>query len=132
MRHKNEPHRRIAHLTSPDSSDRPGTVEFTIGYFGKLAPSEAHKTSGVDPGIPEDLRESNEFKEAKDVALNDLEAAVLVCPPDEEWVSGIVGVQVHEIRELGVGRGGRKGDEGGLGVRRKVKEGVGMGSVRDR
>ncbi|KAI0050335.1 hypothetical protein FA95DRAFT_1555850 [Auriscalpium vulgare] len=128
MRHKNEAHRRISHLISPDTSNRPGTVEYTAGYYAKMPPNESLKTAGHDPGIPEDLRASEEFKEARDTALSDLEAAVLVCPPDpHEYVSGVVGVQVHEIRDLGVGRGGRLGEKGGQGMGGKLKESIGLG-----
>ncbi|KAI0267273.1 hypothetical protein BC834DRAFT_822647 [Gloeopeniophorella convolvens] len=125
MREKNEARRRIANLASPDNSQRPGSVEFTIGYYSKLPPNSSLKTEGHDPGIPEDLRQSSDFKEKRDTALNDLEAAVLVCPPDTAWVSGIVGVQVHEIRELGVGRGGRLGERAS-GIGDKLKERVGL------
>lgn len=40
--------------------------------------------------------------------MSDLEAAVLVTPPDPEWPSGVVSVQVHEIRGLGVKTEGRE------------------------
>ncbi|KAI0057306.1 hypothetical protein BV25DRAFT_1973301 [Artomyces pyxidatus] len=128
IRNKNTAHRRIVHLSSPDSSDRPGTIEFTAGYYPKMHPDTSLKTAGHDPGIPEDLRESNDFKEERDTALSDLEAAVLVCPPDaKEWVSGIVGVQVHEVRDLGVGRGGRMGESSAHGMGGKLKDMIGLG-----
>ncbi len=40
--------------------------------------------------------------------MNDLEAAVLVTPPDPEWPSGVLSVQLHEIRGLGVKKEGRE------------------------
>ena len=40
--------------------------------------------------------------------MNDLEASELVTPPDPEWPSGILSVQVHEIRGLGVKKEGRE------------------------
>ena len=54
-----------------------------------------------------ELREQPEFKKKGTVALNELEAAVLVTPPDNEWPSGILSIQVHEIRDLSVKQGGR-------------------------
>jgi len=48
-------------------------VEFTIGYYAKTWPNSALKTDGSDPGIPKELREKPEFKEARATALNDLE-----------------------------------------------------------
>lgn len=49
-----------------------------------------------------------EFQNARSIALDDLEAAVLVTPPDPEWPSGIVSIQVHEVRGLGVKTEGRE------------------------
>ena len=40
--------------------------------------------------------------------MNDLEAAVLVTPPDPQWPTGILSVQVHEIRGLGIKMEGRE------------------------
>lgn len=84
---------------------------------------------GVDPGISDNLRESNELREAKDVALDKLNVAVLVFLLDEKWMFEIVGLQVHAIREVGVEKCGRKGDEDRFGLRRKVRKGVRMGVV---
>ncbi|KDQ51904.1 hypothetical protein JAAARDRAFT_139718 [Jaapia argillacea MUCL 33604] len=102
VRNKNKPVRRWSPLASPDDEDRPGSIEYTVGYYGKTVPNSAFKTDGSDPGIPEDLKNNPEFAQARAVALNDLEAAVLVTPPDPELPSGILSVQVHEIRELSV------------------------------
>ncbi|KAI0643938.1 hypothetical protein C8Q79DRAFT_977606 [Trametes meyenii] len=120
IRERAKPTRRVSHLSSPDSRNRSGSLEYTVGYYGKLPPSEALATDGSDPSLPDDLRERPEFKDARAVALNDLEAAVLVTPPDPEWPSGILSVQVHEIRDLAVKtmgkeRKGKKGREGEKG-----------------
>ncbi|PCH37535.1 hypothetical protein WOLCODRAFT_128544, partial [Wolfiporia cocos MD-104 SS10] len=117
IRQRAKPVRRISSLSSPDSKHRPGSIEYTVGYYGKLAPNSALATDGADPGIPEDLRAQPEFKEARAVALSDLEAAVLVTPPDPELPSGILSMQVHEIRDLTVRLGGeeRKGLDGEKG-----------------
>jgi hypothetical protein len=108
LRDHANPHRRIASLCDPHSRHVPGQLEYTIGYYAKRAPTTALKTDGIDPGIPEDLRDKAEFQQAKEVAMNDLEAAVLVTPPDPEWPSGILSVQVHEIRGLNVKKEGRE------------------------
>ncbi|KAI0325709.1 hypothetical protein GY45DRAFT_1339924, partial [Cubamyces sp. BRFM 1775] len=76
------------------------------------------------------------FKEARAVALNDLEAAVLVTPPDPEWPSGILSVQVHEIRDLSVktmgkerkGGKGREGEKGQDEGEETAEEGEGLPS----
>ena len=73
-----------------------------------MPPTKSLKNNGDDPGIPKDLQDRPEFQKARQVAMNDLEAAVLVTPPDPEWPSGILSVQVHEIRDLGVKMEGRE------------------------
>ncbi|KAH9847036.1 hypothetical protein C2E23DRAFT_850404 [Lenzites betulinus] len=120
IRERGKPTRRVSPLTSPDSKDRPGSLEYTVGYYGKVPPNKALTTDGSDPSLPDDLRERPEFKDARAVALNDLEAAVLVTPPDPEYPSGLLSVQVHEIRDLtaktqGKERKGGKGREGEKG-----------------
>ena len=120
LRQRGEPMRRVSPLASPDSRSRPGSIEYTAGYYGKLPPNKTLSTDGSDPNLPEDLRGQPEFKDARAVALNDLEAAVLVTPPDPEWPSGILSVQVHEIRDLaaktlGKGHGNTKRREGEKG-----------------
>lgn len=118
IRHKGKATRHVLPLQSPDSKDRPGLIEYTVGYYAKMPPNGALSTDGTDPGIPEDLKQQPEFKEARAIALNDLEAAVLVTPPDPEWPSGILSVQIHEIRDLAVRtegketRGNREGEKG--------------------
>ena len=102
IRQRGKPVRRVSPLSSPDSQDRPGCLEYTVGYYGKLPPNKELSTDGSDPSLPEDLRDKPEFKDARAVALNDLEAAVLVTPPDPDWPSGLLSVQVHEIRDLSV------------------------------
>ncbi|CDO71515.1 hypothetical protein BN946_scf184910.g14 [Trametes cinnabarina] len=120
IRERGKPTRRVSPLSSPDSQNRPGSIEYTVGYYGKLPPNKALATDGSDPSLPDDLRNQPEFKDARAVALNDLEAAVLVTPPDPEWPSGLLSVQVHEIRDLSVKtmgkeRRGGKGREGEKG-----------------
>ncbi|OSD00665.1 hypothetical protein PYCCODRAFT_1479096 [Trametes coccinea BRFM310] len=120
IRERGKPTRRVSPLSSPDSQSRPGSIEYTVGYYGKLPPNKALATDGSDPSLPDDLRNQPEFKDARAVALNDLEAAVLVTPPDPEWPSGLLSVQVHEIRDLSVKtmgkeRRGGKGREGEKG-----------------
>ncbi|RPD52908.1 hypothetical protein L226DRAFT_617720 [Lentinus tigrinus ALCF2SS1-7] len=117
IRQRGKPVRRVSPLSSPDSQSRPGSLEYTVGYYGKVPPNKGLMTDGSDPRLPDDLRKRPEFKDARSVALNDLEAAVLVTPPDEEWPSGLLSMQVHEIRDLSVKTMGkeRKGGKGGKG-----------------
>ena len=96
-------------------------MEHTVGFFAKMAPNDGLATDGSDPAIPEDLKQENpDFHEARAVALNDLEAAVLVTPPDPDWPSGILSIQVHEVRDLKVKTEGR--EKSMLGQGRKEGE----------
>ncbi|EKM56734.1 uncharacterized protein PHACADRAFT_207924 [Phanerochaete carnosa HHB-10118-sp] len=123
VRHGGQPHRRVAKLGDPHSKHVPGVLEYTVGYYPKRPPTEGLKRDGQDPGIPEDLRDRQEFKNAKEIALNDLEAAVLVTPPDPEWPSGILSVQVHEIRGLGIKKEGREMNVAKTGGSREGEKG---------
>ena len=136
IRQRGKPVRRVSPLSSPDSQDRPGCLEYTVGYYGKLPPNKELSTDGSDPSLPEDLRAKPEFKDARAVALNDLEAAVLVTPPDPDWPSGLLSVQVHEIRDLSVksmgkerkGGKGREGEKGQDEGEETVEEAEGLPS----
>ena len=136
IRQRGKPVRRVSPLSSPDSQDRPGCLEYTVGYYGKLPPNKELTTDGSDPSLPEDLRDKPEFKDARAVALNDLEAAVLVTPPDPDWPSGLLSVQVHEIRDLAVktmgkerkGGKGREGEKGQVEGEETVEEAEGLPS----
>ncbi|KAI0363405.1 hypothetical protein BV20DRAFT_975731 [Pilatotrama ljubarskyi] len=136
IRQRGTPTRRVSPLSSPDSQHRPGSIEYTVGYYGKWPPNKALSTDGSDPSLPDDLRARPEFKEARSAALNDLEAAVLVTTPDPEWPSGLLSVQVHEIRDLAVktlgkerrGGKGREGEKGQDEDEDTAEEGEGLPS----
>ena len=46
IRHRGTPVRRVSPLASPDSLSRPGSLEYTIGYYGKRPPNAALATDG--------------------------------------------------------------------------------------
>ncbi|KAL5494884.1 hypothetical protein ACEPAI_346 [Sanghuangporus weigelae] len=122
MKNKNKPFRRICPLTSPNSQDRPGHLDFTAGYYSKMWPDRALETDGSDPTIPDDLKKhDSDFQDAGSKALNDLEATVLRTPPSPEWPSGILGIQVHEIRDLKIRMEGRETSILGKGRREGAK-----------
>ncbi|KZT54274.1 hypothetical protein CALCODRAFT_557073 [Calocera cornea HHB12733] len=103
IRHRGKAFRRCMALQGTDKGTKmPGELEFTVGFYGKVPPTTALKTDGADPGIPEDLKDKPEFKEARATALSDLEAAVLVTPPDPAYPSGLLSVQIHEVTDLGI------------------------------
>lgn len=106
VKDKNKAHRRIGHLISPEKRDRPGKIEFTVGYYAKLPPNprarkEPGDAPGRDPGLPEDLNVPDPDNQDS-TAIGNIEKTVLRCPLDDEWVSGLLAVQIHEIRDLDV------------------------------
>ncbi|EED84133.1 predicted protein [Postia placenta Mad-698-R] len=60
IRQRGKPIRRISPLSNPDSKHRPGSIEYTVGYYGKIPPNPSLSTDGADPGIPNDLRNKPE------------------------------------------------------------------------
>lgn len=136
MKKKNTAHRRVGHLISPDRRSRPGKIEFTVGYYAKVPPNpKARKTPGDsvgrDPGLPEDL-DIPDPDNQDSTAIGDIEKAVLRCPPDDEWVTGLLAIQIHEVRDLDVGRGGYVGGgtgKLGLGIKEHAKSAVGLAAT---
>ncbi|KAG8785615.1 hypothetical protein FRC15_001048 [Serendipita sp. 397] len=98
MSKHNQATRKTVSMLQPTSNKESGTIEYTIGFFSKLAPGSTSSATE----IPQDILEKDVFKKARKSTLTDLEAAVAVTPPPDDFVSGILGIQLHEIRELGV------------------------------
>ncbi|KAG8802944.1 hypothetical protein FRC17_006310, partial [Serendipita sp. 399] len=94
----NEATRKVVAMRQSGTNKESGTVEYTIGFFSKLAPGSTNSATE----IPQEILEKDSFKKARQSALTDLEAAVAITPPPDDFVSGILGIQLHEIRELGV------------------------------
>lgn len=82
--------RRVLPMREPLSDKESGTMEFTLGFYSKATPG----TSDSNGEIPQQLLDSEAYKKARKSTLTDLEAAVAVTPPAEDFLSGILGVQV--------------------------------------
>jgi Ca2+-dependent lipid-binding protein len=123
LRKKNTVSRQSFEVTKSGSQDACGRLEFTIGYYDKLSPSDKFKTDGSNPQIPDDLKDYPEIKGTKATTLSELEELVMRCSPDPEYPSGLLSIQIHEICNLEVrtegketigSREGKKGqDDGG-------------------
>lgn len=98
MSNHNAASHKITPMNKPLSNKVSGTIEYTIGFFSKLAPGASDSATE----IPKEILDKEDFKKVRKSTLTDLEAAVVVTPPPEDFVSGILGIQLHEIRELGV------------------------------
>lgn len=116
MRNGGKVTRRCEELAPPKGKSEGksrGSVEFTVGFFGKRPPNEELRTDGADPGLPreEALRADLARAETRATALNKLEDAVLHCPPDPAWPCGVVSVYVHGLTDLVAGRSGKLDEE---------------------
>ena len=118
-----------------------GSLEFTIAFYEKADPNPAFRAEkwkktlpnpeGKGSNKPTDLSPDSTDADrpsddegiiCPDNTLNDLEAAVMTCAPDPELPSGILSIQVHELRNIGFklnkgtkgkgrGPGGSEGEE---------------------
>jgi hypothetical protein len=86
----NEVFRRIVPMKEALSNKESGSMEFTVGFFSKVAPGADDSSSS----IPQAILDKEEFKKARKSTLSDLEAAVAITPPNEDYLSGILGIQV--------------------------------------
>lgn len=94
IRHKGNASRRSEPLSSGLNVSKKalGTLEFTIGYYPKMNP----------PGTPEGDA-SNASKAdlaAKQAPMAMVEDTVMTTPPSPLYPSGLLSVQIHEIRDL--------------------------------
>ncbi|CAE6406868.1 unnamed protein product [Rhizoctonia solani] len=112
---KNQSFRSIEPITRGE-----GSLEFTVGFYEKADPNPAFRAEKWKRKLPKpEESRSDESAEPSsnstdtdgplddeeimrpDGALNDLEAAVMTCAPDPDLPSGILLIQVHELRNLG-------------------------------
>jgi hypothetical protein len=77
-------------MQKPLSGKESGTMEFTMGFYSKVTPG----TSASSTEIPGNILETDAYKKARKTTLTDLEAAVVVTSPQDEFLSGILGIQV--------------------------------------
>ncbi|QRV80408.1 C2 domain-containing protein [Ceratobasidium sp. AG-Ba] len=148
IKNKNRSSRRI----EPVQGEK-GTLEFTVGFYEKEAPNPAfraakwkksiaenqdgnknnNKPPDLSPDSTSDERSADDDEYIRpDNALNDLEAAVMTCAPDPELPSGIISIQIHEMRNIGFkltkgtkARGRGPGDEDDM----EEEEGEGLPST---
>lgn len=86
----NEAFRKIVPMKEALSNKESGSIEYTIGFFSKVPPG----ADDTNSEIPQSILDTARFKEARKGTLTDLEAAVAVTPPNEDYLSGILGIQV--------------------------------------
>lgn len=70
-------------------------------FHRKIPPSASLRSDGKDPAIPPDLKDHCDVKNTQSKSLSELEDAVVMTPPDPQWPSGLLSIQIHEIRDMG-------------------------------
>jgi len=80
-------------MKKPRCDKQVGTIEFTMGFYSKVVPGMSE--SNVE--VPQQILETEAYKKARKATLTNLEAAVAVTPPPEEFLSGILGIQVPSL-----------------------------------
>ncbi|CAE6440898.1 unnamed protein product, partial [Rhizoctonia solani] len=143
---KNKSFRSIEPVTGGE-----GKLEFTVGFYEKANPNPAFRAEKWKKTLPDseervsnkptnlspDSTDANRPPDDEGVirpenTLNDLEAAVMTCAPDPELPSGILSIQVHELRNLGFKLNKGTKDEGrgpGSSEEEEQEEGDGLPSA---
>lgn len=70
-----------------------GYIEYTIGFYAKVAPGSEEGS----PGVPQAVLDHPDFSRVKEKSMSDIEAAVTFIPPSRKWSSGILTIQVSEL-----------------------------------
>ena len=93
MKNKNQAIRRSASLKRTVSQEHMGYIEYTIGFYAKVAPGSEEGS----PGVPQVVLDDPDFSRVKQTSMSDIEAAVTFIPPSRKWSSGILTIQVGEL-----------------------------------
>ena len=93
MKNKNQAVRRSASLKRPISQEHMGIIEYTIGFYAKVAPG----SEDGSPDVPQVILDNPEFAKVKQKSMSDIEAAVTFTPPSRKWSSGILTIQVSGL-----------------------------------
>jgi hypothetical protein len=85
--------RRASTMKNAITEVETGIIEFTMGYYSKVTPGRQDASTD----IPRDILDREQFKKARKSTLTDFEAAVAVTPPSDDFLSGILGIQVSPM-----------------------------------
>jgi len=85
--------RRASTMKNAITEVETGIIEFTMGYYSKVTPGRQDASTD----IPQDILDREQFKKARKSTLTDFEAAVAVTPPSDDFLSGILGIQVSPM-----------------------------------
>lgn len=117
IKNKNESRRSVEKI-----GGEKGSLEFTVGFYEKVDPNPAYRAAkwrkprpqdseqqqdeNRPPGLSPDATNGDRPADDDEIirpddALNDIEAAVITCAPDPNFPSGILSIQVHELRDIG-------------------------------
>lgn len=84
-----------------DGEYMPGLVNWSVVFHGKQELNPALETRGTDERLPRDLKDSEDFLPAEVKAESSVpRSRVSTIPPDPDYPSGILSIQIHNIVAL--------------------------------
>lgn len=84
-----------------DSDQMPGRIKWSVVFHGKQELNPALATTGADERLPRDFKDAEGFASTKSKVESSVpESRVCYIPPDPDYPSGILSIQIHNIVAL--------------------------------
>ncbi|KAJ9117451.1 hypothetical protein QFC22_004301 [Naganishia vaughanmartiniae] len=102
----------LSHLDHAAQKAIPGSIDYSMGFFEKVPPKEREVPEMEHPELPENLRNHPDMAPERAQSLDKDEELTSSTPPDPDFPTGILSIQIHEgydferedIRPSGGGR----------------------------
>ncbi|KAJ9098139.1 hypothetical protein QFC21_004468 [Naganishia friedmannii] len=86
----------LSHLDHAAGKAIPGSIDYSMGFFDKVPPKQRKVPEVEHPEFPENLRNHPEMAPEKPQSLDKDEELVSSMPPDPDYPTGILSIQIHE------------------------------------
>lgn len=84
-----------------DKDQMPGRIKWSVVFHGKQELNPALATTGADERLPRDFKDAEDFQPPESESRFSVpESRVCYIPPDPEYPSGILSIQIHNIVAL--------------------------------
>lgn len=84
-----------------DGEHMPGRITWSVVFHGKQELNGALETNGEDERLPHDFKDKEDFKTVESKFASSMpESRVRYIPPDPDYPSGILSIQIHNIIAL--------------------------------
>lgn len=99
VRSRGQVHKRQDRLKGfKEGEYMPGRINWSVVFHGKQELNLALATKGADERVPHDLRDTKDFRAKVQTLIPEPRASVI--PPDPDYPSGILSIQIHNIVAL--------------------------------